>query len=84
MLKQLIDRDPIDYLKLLMISLFVLAVSFVLIAVAEFLLTPGIVAESIALVALIAAVPAVLVGALAFLLMILARMRTLFRNENDD
>lgn len=84
MLKQLIDRDPIDYLKLLLIALFVLAVAVVSIAVAEFLLPPGIMAEGIALIALVAAAPAVLVGGLAFLLMILARMRTIFRNENDD
>ena len=84
MLKSLIDRDPVDYLKLLLIALFILAVSVVLIAIAEFLLPPGILAEGIALVALLAAAPAVLTGAVAFVLMILARMRTIFRNENDD
>ena len=84
MLKQLIDRDPLDYLKLLLITLLVLALSVVLFATAEFLMPPGLLAETLALIALIAAAPAILVASIAFLMIIVVRLRTIFRIDNDD
>ncbi len=84
MLRWFLDRDPMDYLKLLLISLLVLAISVVTIAIAEFLLQDGIVAEGIALIALIASAPAILVGSVSFVLMILTRLRTIFRRDDDE
>ena len=84
MLKHLIDRDPLDYLKLLLITLLVLAFSVVLFASAEFLMPPGLLAETLALVAFIAAALAILVASIAFLMIIVVRLRTIFRIDNDD
>lgn len=71
------------HLRWLVLSLGALMLALALIAVAGLILKDGITAELTALAGIMIAIPAVIVGTIAFVMLIYARIRTVLSKDTE-